>query len=73
MAGYVYGDEWNREKPFKGRIIPTARQTEENIGCYIYGKIGDSKMFEHTGLGDSIWKGEMKKKWQEEGRKIIGG
>ena len=36
------------------------------------GKHGDPRMVFHAGLGDSIWNGEMKKKWQEQGKTVVG-
>ena len=68
LAGYKQGKEPTRE----GRLTPTVKQIEDNIGCYIYGEHGDPRMVFHSGLGDSIWTGELQEKWKKEGRKIIG-
>jgi len=55
-----------------GHPIPTPQKIEEVIGCYIYGKTGDKRMVFHAGINDSIWSGELQKKWKAEGRTIIG-
>ncbi len=72
LAGFVMGDEHNKEIPYKGRYIPTAEQMEKNIGSYIYGKTGDPQMVEHTGREDSIWEGKMQQRWAQEGKQVIG-
>ena len=68
LAGFVYGNESNG---FKGRKQPTAKTIEEKVGCYIWGKVGDFQMVEHTGREDSLWKGDLQKRWKQEGRKIL--
>lgn len=68
LAGYIPGKGKNEI----GKIIPTPEQVEKHVGCYIYGKTGDKRMVFHAGLGDSLWTGELQKKWEKEGRKIVG-
>jgi len=62
-TGYIDG---------RSDTIPSAKKVEEVIGCYIYGKHNDPPMVDHTGVNDSIWSGELQKKWKAEGRRIIG-
>lgn len=69
MAGFVYGDEAHG---FVGRKQPTAKAIEENVGCYIWGKTKDPRMVFHAGLGDSLYYGDVQKRWREEGRKVLG-
>jgi hypothetical protein len=69
LAGFVYGDEANG---FKGRKQPMAKAIEANIGCYIWGKIGDPRMVFHAGLNDSLWYGDLHKRWKAEGRTVLG-
>jgi len=57
----------------KGAQYPTPEEIEKYIGCYIYGKTGDPPMVEHTGRGDSLWMGEMQKKWTAEGKEFYSG
>jgi len=68
LAGFIQGDR----DTGRNKIIPTPKQVEENIGCYIYGKTGDPRMCEHTGVGDSIWAGEYQKKIKAQGKELIG-
>jgi len=53
-----------------------AKDMETSIGCYIYGKVKDPKMVCHyggsEGLNDSLWYGDLQKRWKEEGKEIIG-
>lgn len=69
LAGFVYGDE---SDGFRGRKQPTAKQIEENVGCYIWGKTKDPAMVEHTGREESIWYGKAQKKWREQGYEVLG-
>lgn len=70
LAGYRSGTQINGKT--LGKVIPTPKQVEDNIGCYIYGKTGDPRMVFHAGLNDSLWNGELQNRWEKEGRKIIG-
>jgi hypothetical protein len=61
----------------KGRLFylsnqryPTQKEVEKHIGCYLYGKWGQERMAEHTGCNDSLWSGELQKRWKKEGRII---
>ena len=69
LAGFVYGNE---AQGFKGRKQPTAKQIEDNVGCYIWGKTKDLAMVEHTGREDSLWYGALQKRWRANGYKILG-
>jgi len=68
MAGFVYGDE---SQGFVGRKQPIAEEIEKHVGCYIYGKTGDPRMVFHAGLNDSLWTGDLQKRWAKEGRTIL--
>jgi hypothetical protein len=68
-AGFIYGDEAHG---FRGRKQPSAVDMEFHVGSYIWGKVGDPQMVEHTGREDSLWKGDLQKRWRANGFKILG-
>jgi hypothetical protein len=49
---------------------PSQENIEKYIGCYIYGKTGDKRMVLHNAKSDSIWNGELLKRWTNEGKRI---
>lgn len=49
-----------------------ARAVEDAVGCYLWGRIGDERMVEHTGKGDSLWSGEFQARMRAEGREVLG-
>jgi hypothetical protein len=52
---------------------PEQNAIAEKIGCYIYGRIGDPRMSEHTGREDSIWAGRYQEMINRKGLRIISG
>jgi hypothetical protein len=55
-----------------GKYVCSPKEIEEHIGCYIYGKTADKRMVFHSGINDSLWSGELQKRWKSEGREIVG-
>lgn len=62
----------SQERDQNGMVVPSVRDIEEKVGCYIWGKTGDPPMVEHTGIGDSIWAGEFQKRMVAEGKRVVG-
>jgi hypothetical protein len=51
-------------------ILPDAKQIEEAVGTYIFGKHEDPRMVCHSGFGQSFFTGDIQKKWKEQGYKV---
>lgn len=56
----------------KEGYFPNAKEVEDNIGCYIWGKTGDSPMTKHIGVHNSVYLRELTEKWKIEGEEIKG-